>query len=225
MEKTVKNIENVVISVQKLTQIHSTKVENTRQINLFMQNKPNFPHFSPKNEDYAKKQTQFKPNSNPITSMAKNECFCADKNPNDNILLFSRENLPPYKGAKNQGWQSQTNPIQTQFYTPLHRLHRNLRGDKPKALLHKKCDLLHSKGYCVIGRPNRCRQTKWNISERVPNKINRSTENERLHFWQGRRSRQCTLLSMEPDAVQKCNKPFECRVILLGAPGKVLKKC
>jgi hypothetical protein len=103
-----------------------------------MQNKPNFPHFSAKNDDLTKKQTQFKPNSNPIkanfgpeirganpiqtqtnpnfcpllhntvhsrganpiTSMAKNECFCVDKNPNDNILLFSRENLPLYKGAK-----------------------------------------------------------------------------------------------------------------------------
>jgi hypothetical protein len=31
-----------------------------------MQNKPNFPHFSTKNEDFAKKQSQFKPNSNPI---------------------------------------------------------------------------------------------------------------------------------------------------------------
>jgi hypothetical protein len=27
----------------------------------------------------------------------------------------------------------------------------------------------------------------------------------------------CSALSMEPDAVQKRNKPFECRVILLGA--------
>ncbi|MHC4537385.1 MAG: hypothetical protein ACYS6K_25890 [Planctomycetota bacterium] len=51
----------------------------------------------------------------------------------------------------------------------------------------------------------------------MPNKMNRSTENERFRFWQGRRSRQCTALSMEPDAVQKRNKPFECRVILLGA--------
>jgi hypothetical protein len=46
--------------------IPSTPVENVRQINLFMQNKPNFPHFSPEKEDFAKKQTQFKPNSNPI---------------------------------------------------------------------------------------------------------------------------------------------------------------
>ena len=52
----------------------------------------------------------------------------------------------------------------------------------------------------------------------MPNKINRSTENERFRFWQERRSRQCLIaLSMEPDAVQKRNKPFECRVILLGA--------
>jgi hypothetical protein len=40
----------------------STPVENIRQIRLFLQNKPNFPHFSPENEDCAKKQTQNKPN-------------------------------------------------------------------------------------------------------------------------------------------------------------------
>ena len=44
----------------------STYVERTLQINLFMQNKPNFPHFSLKNEDFTKKQTQYKANSNPI---------------------------------------------------------------------------------------------------------------------------------------------------------------
>ena len=47
--------------------------------------------------------------------------------------------------------------------------------------------------------------------------MNLSTENERFRCWQGRRSRQCTALSMQPDAVQKRNKPFECRFILLGA--------
>ena len=46
--------------------IHSTKVENVRQIDFFLQNKPNFPHFYPENEDYAKKQSQFKANTNPI---------------------------------------------------------------------------------------------------------------------------------------------------------------
>jgi len=40
----------------------STVVENVRQIRLFMQNKPNFPRFSPENEDFTEKQTQFKPN-------------------------------------------------------------------------------------------------------------------------------------------------------------------
>ena len=43
----------------------STLVERTLQIHLFMQNKPNFLHFSPENEDCAAKQTQFKPNSKP----------------------------------------------------------------------------------------------------------------------------------------------------------------
>ncbi len=37
---------------------------------------------------------------------------------------------------------------------------------------------------------------------RVPNKTNRGTENWRFHFLQGRRSRQCIALSMEPDAVR-----------------------
>jgi len=31
-----------------------------------MQNKPNFMRFLPENNDFTKKQTQFKPNSNPI---------------------------------------------------------------------------------------------------------------------------------------------------------------
>ena len=57
-----------------------------------------------------------------------------DKNPNDNILLFSRENLPPYKGAKNQGGKANSKPNfildssslcfpvggQTQFYAYFH---------------------------------------------------------------------------------------------------------
>jgi len=38
---------------------------------LFMQNKPNFPRFYAKNNDYDKKQTQFKPNSNPIQTQFK----------------------------------------------------------------------------------------------------------------------------------------------------------
>jgi hypothetical protein len=54
------------VAVELVVWIHSTKVENIRQINFFMQNKPNFPHFSLENDDCAKKQTQYKPNSNPI---------------------------------------------------------------------------------------------------------------------------------------------------------------
>ena len=45
---------------------HSTTVERTLQIHLFMQNEPNFRHFSTENKDYARKQTQFKANSNQI---------------------------------------------------------------------------------------------------------------------------------------------------------------
>ena len=34
----------------------STPVENVRQIDLFMQNEPKFPHFSPKNDDLKKNE-------------------------------------------------------------------------------------------------------------------------------------------------------------------------
>ncbi|MCP4256130.1 MAG: hypothetical protein GY774_01225 [Planctomycetes bacterium] len=47
--------------------------------------------------------------------------------------------------------------------------------------------------------------------------MNRSTESERFRAWQGRRSRPSSGWSMQSDAVQTRNKPFECRVILLGA--------
>ena len=48
-------------AIERVFWIHSTNVENVRQIRLFMQNKPNFPRFSPENDDFTKKQTQFKP--------------------------------------------------------------------------------------------------------------------------------------------------------------------
>jgi hypothetical protein len=57
-----------VVSVALLTLIplwhytyRSTFVENPLQIHLFLQNKPNFVRFWPKNLDLEKKQTQFKP--------------------------------------------------------------------------------------------------------------------------------------------------------------------
>jgi len=52
---------------------------------------------------------------------------------------------------------------------------------------------------------------------RVPIKMNHSTENERFCLGTEGEAGFCSALSMEPDAVQKRNKPFECRVILLGA--------
>ena len=51
-------------------QLSSTSAERAQK-NLFMQNKPNFPRFCAKNEDFAQKQTQFKPNSNPIQTQSK----------------------------------------------------------------------------------------------------------------------------------------------------------
>ncbi|MHC4310421.1 MAG: hypothetical protein ACYSSN_10775, partial [Planctomycetota bacterium] len=41
--------------------------------------------------------------------------------------------------------------------------------------------------------------------------------NEHFRLWQERRSRPSSGWSMQPDAVQTRKKPFECRVILLGA--------
>jgi len=62
------------------------------------------------------------------------------------------------------------------------------------------------------------KSAKNSILLRVPIKMNRSTESEHFRCWQGRRSRQCnTALSMQPDTVQRRNKPFECRLILICA--------
>jgi hypothetical protein len=66
MQKTAKKCKNSYVFDKKRGSKTYTLVENVRQINLFMQNKPNFPHFSLENDDFDKKQTQFKPNSNPI---------------------------------------------------------------------------------------------------------------------------------------------------------------
>jgi len=91
----------------------STVVENIRQIRLFMQNKPNFPHFSLENEDFAKKQTQFKPNSNPI--LAQKSGWQSQTNPifNPRCLLtcfgvYSRVCLPvflPGVGGQSQSYR------------------------------------------------------------------------------------------------------------------------
>jgi hypothetical protein len=62
----------------------TTFVENPLQIDLFLQNKPKFPRFSPKNNGKAKKQTQFKPNSNPI--FGHYQGGKANSNPNKFIL-------------------------------------------------------------------------------------------------------------------------------------------
>ena len=45
--------------------------ENCKKTNVFLQNKPNFPHFSTENACLAKKQTQFKANFGPISRVAK----------------------------------------------------------------------------------------------------------------------------------------------------------
>jgi hypothetical protein len=144
MEKTVKNIENVVISVQKLTQIHSTGVENIRQINLFLQNKPNFPNFPPKNEDFAKKQTQFKPNSNPIF------------NPRCELTCFpvgGKANFGPISRVANPN-KPKTNPI---FY---HQCQLTLLWSLPRAC--PRCEpTCFSAGECVLTYCSAGGQTQW----------------------------------------------------------------
>jgi 5'-methylthioadenosine phosphorylase len=128
MEKTVKNIENVVISVQKLTQMPSTSVENVRQINLFLQNKPNFPHFSLKNEDFTKKQTQFKPNSNPILAQKsgwqtqfkakQTQLLKRPKMNARNYITMNYENFSIY-------WIQKTNPNKANFTCPQKQTDKN----------------------------------------------------------------------------------------------------
>jgi len=68
------------IRISSLWRTFSTEVENIRQIRLFMQNKPNFPHFPLKNKDFTEKQTQFKPNQSQF--QPKNEGIKPNSNPN-----------------------------------------------------------------------------------------------------------------------------------------------
>jgi len=49
----------------------STIVEQALQISLFMQNKANFPRFLAQKRDFAQKQSQFKPKTNPIYRTTK----------------------------------------------------------------------------------------------------------------------------------------------------------
>jgi len=68
--------------------------ENSTNSPLFLQNKPNFPHISLKNDDFAKKQTQFKPNSNPIK---------ANFSPISRVAKPNKPNSNPiYEKAKNE---------------------------------------------------------------------------------------------------------------------------
>ena len=73
-------MENIVISVQKLTQIHSTGVENALQISFFLQNKPNSPIVQTDVTSFTTMiymiyasltKVKFKPNSNPIQTQTK----------------------------------------------------------------------------------------------------------------------------------------------------------
>ena len=61
------------IRISSSCRTFSTIVENVLQISLFLTNKPNFPHFPPKNADCAEKQTQFKPNQSQFWANFKGE--------------------------------------------------------------------------------------------------------------------------------------------------------
>ena len=62
---TLKGISDFDIRISSLCYINSTKTY-VRIYKQFMHNEPNFPQFSNKNDDKAKKRTQFKANTNPI---------------------------------------------------------------------------------------------------------------------------------------------------------------
>jgi hypothetical protein len=71
MKSKIYNIRDTLHEIRDMDLLPSTPVENIRQISLFMQNKPNFPHFSLKNDDFTKKQTQFKPNQSQFLQRLK----------------------------------------------------------------------------------------------------------------------------------------------------------
>ena len=62
MKQEIPKLNNQSSIIDNQLEMPSTIVEKPLQINLFLQNKPNFLHFSTKNNDKAKKQTQYKPN-------------------------------------------------------------------------------------------------------------------------------------------------------------------
>ena len=64
-----RTVEDFDIRISCFDDLSSTPVENPRQIDLFMQNEPKYPHFSPKNKDCDKKRTQ----TNPILYLAESK--------------------------------------------------------------------------------------------------------------------------------------------------------
>jgi hypothetical protein len=131
MQKTAKKCKNSYVFDKKRGSKTSTLVENVRQINLFMQNKPNFPHFSLENDDFDKKQTQFKPNSNPIKANFGQKIRVAKpiQTQNKPNLSKNKANSNPMKAgcdAKQSRFEPNSNPI----LTPLFRLLGNLRGQR-----------------------------------------------------------------------------------------------
>jgi hypothetical protein len=158
-----------------------------------------FRHFSPLFTNFpttnVEKPLQIRPflcKTNPIFRIFRLKSMISLKNkPNSNPIQTQTKPILSQNGL----YQSQTKPKQTQYvFCPL---------SSVSCILFF---LVYSFLLCII-----CPKM------RVLNKINRCIENWRFRLLQGRRSRQCPALSMEPDADQIRNKPFECRVILLGA--------
>jgi len=94
-------VSDLELRISSLWRTFSTEVENIRQINLFMQNKPNFLHFSLKNEDFTEKQTQSKP------ILAQKSGWQSQFKPNSKPIL-----------GQKSGWQTQTNPMESECKSP-----------------------------------------------------------------------------------------------------------
>jgi hypothetical protein len=109
-----------------------------------MQNKPNFPCFSPENNDATQKQTQFKANSNPIQTQfwPNNQCSLENKansNPNQNLSSIAAH-LLPCRGANFKA-------ISSRAGFPLDLWQENIKVDKKLTVCfkYKKCPYQYKK--------------------------------------------------------------------------------
>ena len=151
---THKHRESSYLPAYKATR-PSTSVENVRQMNFFMQNKPNVKDAKMNVSSFITNkyveldnwlnQTN-KPNSNPIQTQSKPIQIQFHQRPKMNTFV----------------WISSFMMIYCDFLAEFTTLKGapNIAVGGANALLHKKCDLLHCKGSCVIGRLIHCWQTR-----------------------------------------------------------------